>query len=193
MASLALIRHGESVLNSQNKECGWIDSPLTLKGQQQGQEAAQKLPKIKWDYLFESDLLRSRQTSDLIIKSLNSPITRISSPALKERNYGIYADHDKSEVSHNIRRGWDFAIAQGESLKQVYERVTPYYQSEIEPKLKEGKNIIISAHGNSLRALVKYLKNIPDEEITGFEIPTGEVLIVDYTSQSSPPYPCRQI
>lgn len=181
MAYLALIRHGESVLNSQNKECGWIDSPLTQKGVQQATEAAKKLPEVKWDYIFESDLIRSKQTTNEIIEILGYIPIRISAPEIKERNYGIYANHDKSEVSQDIRRGWDFPIPEGESLKQVYERVVPYYQHEVEPKLKSGKNIIISGHGNSLRALYKYLKNISDEDIKNFEIPTGEVLLIDYT------------
>lgn len=186
MAYLALIRHGESVLNSENKECGWIDSPLTEKGKEQALQAASKLPKIKWDYIFESDLIRSKETTDIILNYLStlgdvSNLIRISSPALKERNYGIYANHDKSEVSFEVRRGWDVPIAEGESLKQVYERIVPYYNAEILPKLKASKNVILSIHGNSLRALYKYLKNISDEDISHFEVPTGEVLITDYT------------
>ena len=187
MAYLALIRHGESVLNAQNKECGWIDSPLTALGHQQAKQAAKKIKDKKWDYVFESDLIRSKQTTDEIISVLGYSPVRIFSPALKERNYGIYADHDKSEVSHDIRRGWNVPIPQGESLKQVYERVVPYYQKEIEPKLSEGKNIILSAHGNSLRALCKYLKNLSNEEIERFEIPTGDCILLSF-----PPDPVRQ-
>ncbi len=182
MAQLALVRHGESEYNARNLECGWIDAPLTELGKQQAREAAQKLKEIKWDYIFESDLIRSKQTTDEILKILNDgDIVRISSPAIKERNYGIYAGKDKSEVSQEIRRGWEVPIPEGETLKDVYNRVVPYYETEILPKLKEGKNVIIPAHGNSLRALVKYLKNISDEDITNLEIPVGEVLIVDYT------------
>jgi 2,3-bisphosphoglycerate-dependent phosphoglycerate mutase len=194
MAYLALIRHGQSILNSQNKECGWIDSPLTDQGKQEAILAASKLPKnIKWDYLYESDLTRSKQTSDIILNSLKPQNSqRVSSPALKERNYGIYAGQDKTTVPHEIRRGWDPVVEEGENLKQVYERVVPYFQTEIEPKLKSGKNVIISAHGNSLRALVKYLKNISDEEIPNLEIPTGEVLLSDYTSPPVPPDPSPQ-
>ncbi len=189
MAYLALVRHGESILNSQNKECGWIDSPLTALGHQQAQQTAEKIKNKKWDYVFESDLIRSQQTTDEILKILNDKnIVRISSPAIKERNYGVYANQDKSEVSQDIRRGWDVPIPQGESLKQVYERVVPYYQKEIEPKLNAGKNIIISGHGNSLRALYKYLKNLSNEEIERFEIPTGDCILLSF-----PPDPVRQI
>lgn len=177
MAYLALVRHGQSEYNVRNLECGWVDSPLTEFGHQQAREAAEKLPKIKWDYLFESDLTRSHQTSDEIIKVLKLDLIRISSPAIKERNYGIYAGKDKSEVSQEIRRGWDVVVSGGENLKQVYERVVPYYQTEILPKLKDGKNIIISAHGNSLRALVKYLDNISDADIVNVELPPGSLKV----------------
>lgn len=184
MALLALIRHGQSEMNAQNKECGWVDSPLTELGKQQAREAAYKLPSnVHWDYLYESDLLRSKQTSDIILNTLNlsPPPVRVSTSAIKERNYGIYTGCNKSIVPFIIRRGWDPIVEGGENLKQVFERVVPYFIQEIEPKLKLGKNIIISAHGNSLRALIKYLKNLSDEEIVKLEIPTGEVVIIDYT------------
>lgn len=188
MAYLALVRHGESVLNSQNKECGWIDSPLTEKGKIQARETTKKLIDKKWDYIFESDLIRSKQTTDEIISVLGYSPVRISSLAIKERNYGIYADHNKSEVSHYIRRGWDVQVPEGETLKQVYGRVVPYFQKEIEPKLNGGKNVIISVHGNSLRALYKYLKNLSNEEIERFEIPTGDCILLSF-----PPDPVPQI
>jgi 2,3-bisphosphoglycerate-dependent phosphoglycerate mutase len=187
MAYLALIRHGQSVLNSQNRECGWLDSPLTDLGKQQAAAAARELPPVKWDYIFESDLTRSRQTTDEIMKVINDPaIIRISSPAIKERNYGIYANLIKSQVPMEVRRGWDFPVTGGECLKEVYERVIPYFDAEILPKLKEGHNVIISAHGNSLRALVKYLDKISDEEIVRFEFPVGEVRLYQFTSSPTP-------
>ncbi|MCL5431843.1 MAG: 2,3-bisphosphoglycerate-dependent phosphoglycerate mutase [Patescibacteria group bacterium] len=186
MAYLALIRHGQSVLNAQNKECGWIDSPLTQLGRQEARDAAQKIKDKKWDYIFESDLIRSHETTDEIIKVLGYSPIRVASPAIKERNYGIYANHDKSEVSHDIRRGWDVPVPQGETLKQVYDRVVPYFQAEILPKLEDGKDVIISAHGNSLRALYKYLKNLSDREIENFEVPTGDCILLPFPPDPSP-------
>jgi 2,3-bisphosphoglycerate-dependent phosphoglycerate mutase len=177
MAYLALVRHGQSEYNARNLECGWIDSPLTALGYQQAQQAAEQLKNKKWDFVFESDLIRSKQTTDEIIKVLGYLPIRISSPAIKERNYGIYAGKDKSEVSQEIRRGWDVVVTEGENLKQVYKRVVPYFESEILPKLKTGKNVIISAHGNSLRALVKYLDDISDEEIVNVELPPGSLKV----------------
>lgn len=189
MAYLALVRHGESEWNAQNLWTGWTDIALSEKGREEARNAAEKLKDIKWDFVYESDLIRSQQTTDEILKKLNQNPQRIQNPALKERNYGIYTKKNKLEVEKELgeekytelRRGWDYPILQGESLKQVYGRVVPYFQNEIEPRLKAGKNIIISFHSNSLRALYKYLKNISDEDIKNFEIPTGEVLLIDYT------------
>lgn len=177
MAYLALIRHGQSEYNAKNLECGWIDSPLTQLGYQQARQSAEKIKDKKWDYIFESDLIRSKQTTDEIVSVLGYSPVRVSSPAIKERNYGIFAGKDKSEVSQEVRRGWEAVVPEGENLKQVYDRVVPYYLENILPKLKEGKNVIISAHGNSLRALVKYLDRISNEDIFKFEFPIGFVKV----------------
>jgi 2,3-bisphosphoglycerate-dependent phosphoglycerate mutase len=183
---LVLVRHGESVWNARNLWTGWQDIPLSEKGRRQSLAAAKKLTGIRWDYLFESDLTRTKQTSDVILDYLRSlsdlkNLIRVADPALRERNYGIYTGRNKKEVEKEmgekrflqIRRGWDVPIPKGESLKQVYARVVPYFQKEIAPKLQAGKNIIISAHGNSLRALVKYLNKISDADIAKLEIPLG--------------------
>lgn len=188
MAQLALVRHGESEWNAKNLWTGWVDEPLTDKGITEARAAAEKLRGAKWDLIYESDLLRAKQTTEEIreVLKLDAPI--VTSEALRERNYGIYTQRNKSDVEKELgeeefvklRRGWDRPIPEGESLKQVYERVVPYFEREILPKLQEGKNIIISAHGNSLRALCKYLKNMSDEQIEDFEIATGEVVLMSF-------------
>ncbi|MCL4397540.1 2,3-bisphosphoglycerate-dependent phosphoglycerate mutase [Patescibacteria group bacterium] len=208
MALLALIRHGESEWNAKNLWTGWTDIPLSEKGKEEARTAAKKIKDTHWDYLFESDLIRAKQTSDQILTVLNSPIPRIISSALRERNYGVFTGRNKLEVEKELgeaeylklRRGWDRPIDQGESLKQVYGRVVPYFQKEIEPLLQQGKNIIISAHGNSLRALLKYLENISDEDIANVELQTGEAKVISFPIQSAgytlppaPPDPSRQV
>lgn len=186
MSYLALVRHGESEWNAKNLWTGWTDIPLSEKGRQEARAATEKLKKIPWDIIFESDLLRAHQTSEIILKTLNSLNTPIlSSPALKERNYGIYTGKNKFEIEKKIgkaefkkiRRGWDQPIPEGETLKDVYNRVVPYYLLEILPKLQEGKNVIVSAHSNSVRALIKYLDNVSNEEIANVELPTGGVKV----------------
>ncbi len=208
MALLALIRHGESEWNAQNLWTGWTDIPLSEKGKEEARRAAGQLRGRTWDIIFQSDLIRAQQTTDEILKMLDiSDISIITSDALRERDYGIFTGKNKLEVEKNLgeeeyrklRRGWDQPVENGESLKQVYARVVPYFQKEIEPRLREGKNVIISAHGNSLRALLKYLENIPDEKIADVELATGEAKIISfptepagYTSQSVPPDPSPQ-
>lgn len=188
MAQLALVRHGESEWNAQNLWTGWTDKLLTKKGFLEARMTAEKLRGVSWDLIFESDLERVKQTTEVIVKTLNLSIPVMETPALRERNYGVYTQRNKLEVRkelgekkyEKLHRGWNYPIKDGESLKQVYKRVVPYYLSEIEPRLKEGLNVIIVASSNSLRALCKYLKNLSDSEIEKFEMQTGEVLLMSF-------------
>ncbi len=185
MAYLALVRHGESEWNAKGLWTGWTDVSLTEKGRQQARAAGENLKDVKFDISYTSVLSRAKETLDEIKKTLNYQIPTVENDALNERNYGDYAGKNKWEIKKEvgeeeflkIRRGWDHPIPNGETLKNVYERVVPYYQSEILPKLKEGENVLVSAHGNSLRALVKYLENIPEEEISKVEIAIGEIYL----------------
>lgn len=188
MAYLALVRHGESEWNALDLWTGWVDKSLTEKGRQQAKEAAKKLRNIKWDFIFESDLQRVKQTTEIIVKQLDLHISIVETSTLRERNYGVYTGRNKLDVRKEIgdreyeqlHRGWNYPIENGESLKQVYERVIPYYQKEIAPRIERGLNIIVSASGNSLRALAKYLKKLSDKDIEKFEIKTGEVIIMTF-------------
>ncbi len=185
MSFLVLVRHGESEWNAKGIWTGWRDIGLSQKGREEARLAGEKIKDIPLDLAFISKLTRAKQTLDEIEKVLGIALPREESQSLNERDYGIFTGKNKFQIQQELgdekfkklRRGWDVPIEQGESLKQVYERVLPYYKEEIEPKLKAGKNIIISAHGNSLRALVKYLDNIEDREIPNLEIATGEVYV----------------
>lgn len=185
MGYLVLVRHGLSDYNKQGLWTGWDNPPLCAEGFEQSEKTGGKLTDIKFDYAYSSDQIRSIQTLEEIFKVTNQNIDIIQNEHIRERNYGIYTKKNKWEVQKQIgeeefkklRRGWDYPIPEGESLKQVYEREIPYFEEEIEPKLKIGKNIIIASSGNALRALVKYLENISDKEISGFEIGTGEAYV----------------
>ncbi len=185
MAYLVLVRHGESTYNAKGVWTGWLNPPLSGKGFEEAKQAGKLLKDIKFDIAYTSDLLRAQQTLDEIEKILGIEIQTIISPEIKERNYGDYTDKNKWEVEEQLgeeefkklRRSFDYPVPNGESLKDVYSRTVPYYQEEILPKLKLGQNILVSAHGNSLRALTKYLENISDEEIENLEIPTGQVIV----------------
>ncbi len=186
MAFLILVRHGQSEWNAKGVWTGLTDIPLSEKGRSEAKAAAEKLRDVPIDEAFTSVLSRARETCTIILDVLGkNDVGIIEDKALNERDYGIYTGKNKWEIKKEtgeeqflkIRRSYDFQIPHGESLKQVYERVIPYYQSTILPKLKEGKNILISAHGNSLRALIKYLENISDKEIPNLELPTGGIYV----------------
>lgn len=186
MAYLILVRHGESEWNAKGIWTGLTDIGLSEKGREEAQLVAKALKAIKIDIAYTSVLKRSTQTLDEIIRILPSPIPRtIQNKALNERDYGEFTGKNKWEIKkkygegkfNKIRRGWNYPIKDGETLKDVYNRVVPYYQSDILPKLQEGKNVLIVAHGNSLRALVKYLENISDKAVENLEIATGEIYV----------------
>lgn len=186
MALLALIRHGESQWNAIDLWTGWTDIALSEKGHRENRAAAETLRGINWDVAFQSSLVRSHETLNDIKGVLGlQNIQTISSAALNERDYGNFDGLNKVEIAEKYgqelydkwHRGWDYPLPHGETLKDVYDRVVPYYQAEILPLLIGNKNVLVSAHGNSLRALVKYLDDIPDDQIGFLEIPTGQVLL----------------
>lgn len=186
MAYLALIRHGASEWNDLDMWTGWTDIPLSEKGHRESKAVAEVLRGINWDVGFQSDLIRSHETLDDIKNVLGlQNLQTISDPAIKERDYGNFAGMNKIEVEEKYgedlfqkwHRGWDYPVPHGETLKDVYNRVVPYYKTEILPMLTDNKNVIVSAHGNSLRALEKYLDNVPDDQVKFMEIPTGTVLL----------------
>ena len=186
MAYFVLVRHGESEWNVKGVWTGWTDVDLSPKGREEAKAAGEALTDIQFDLAYTSTLKRAKNTFLEIQKTTGQlAIPTTESAALNERNYGDLTGKNKWEVKEQvgeeefqkIRRSWDYPPPNGESLKMVYERVVPYYETEILPKLKDGKNIIIAAHGNSLRALIKHLDNITDEDIPNLELATGGIYI----------------
>lgn len=186
MAKLILVRHGESLWNAKGVWTGLTDISLSNKGIEEAKLSGNALKNSKIDLAYSSPLIRAKQSLDEIKSALGlSKLPTIENKALNERDYGDLTGKNKWEIEkevgrdkfQSIRRGWNMPIKNGETLKDVYNRVVPYYQSEILPKLKEGKNVLIVAHGNSLRALVKYLESISDEGVEKLEIATGEIYI----------------
>lgn len=187
MAKLVLVRHGKSEWNEKGLWTGWRDIPLALKGFEEAKTTGDQLKDIQFNFAYTSALIRAQQTLEEILKTTGQTPSVIKNQALNERDYGDYTGKNKwdiqremgNEVFQKIRRSWDFPPPNGESLKMVYDRVLPYFLTEILPRLKTGSNIIIAAHGNSLRALVKYLENISDENIASLEIGTGEAYVYE--------------
>jgi len=187
MAKLILVRHGRSEWNDKGLWTGFTDIKLNPDGREEAKRTAKALKDIKIDLAYTSLLLRAKETLQIILKELGMHVPIKEDFALNERDYGDYTGKNKWEVKeklgdvefNKLRRSWDYPVPNGESLKKVYQRVLPYYEKEILPNLKKGKNILIAAHGNSLRALVKFLDKVPDEKISEVEIMTGEAIIYD--------------
>ena len=174
---LILIRHGESEWNALGKWTGWTDVSITDEGARLSRELGEKLGDVRIDVAYNSELKRTKETLDAVLEGMSQTPERRVSGAVNERDYGVYTGMLKEEVRTEIgeeaylalRRGWDRPIENGESLKDVYTRVLPFYLEEIVPQLLDGKNVLIVGHGNSLRAMVKYIDTISDDDISSFE------------------------
>ena len=182
MPKLVIIRHGQSLWNLANKFTGWVDVDLSEAGEKEAKKAGEKLKGMKFDHAFTSALIRAQKTLDIVLKETGQTDLIIEKDkALNERMYGDLQGLDKDETRAKFgeeqvkiwRRSYDISPPNGESLKDTADRVLPYYHRHIEPLLKQGKDIIIAAHGNSLRALIMYLEGLSKEEILQTEIPTG--------------------
>ena len=189
MAKLILLRHLQSQWNLENKFTGWIDIPLSKEGIENAENVAKKLIGIDFDVVYTSPLMRNKNTAELILKNLGKThLSIIVNKALNERHYGKLQGQNKDEAMAEYgeeqvqlwRRSWEQAPPEGESLKDVFNRVVPFYKKQIKKDLEQGKNILVVASHNSLRALVKYLEKIPDEEIINLEISSGEIKEYDF-------------
>jgi 2,3-bisphosphoglycerate-dependent phosphoglycerate mutase len=182
MPSLTIIRHGQSTYNLANLFTGNLDAPLTSLGEAEALAAGKKIKDFIYHVAFTSMLIRARETLRIILEEIQqTAIPVIKNAALNERMYGNLQGLDKTETAAKYgtaqveiwRRSYDVRPPGGESLEDTFNRTVPYYKLEIEPKLKSGENILIVAHGNSLRSLMMYLENISKEQIVKVNIPTG--------------------
>lgn len=187
MSKLICVRHGQSLWNKENKFTGWVDVDLSDQGISEAETAGELLKNFKFDIVFTSILKRAINTADIILSRNESKPEIIRDKALNERHYGELQGLNKAEIGEKVgaeqlhiwRRSYDIAPPEGESLKDTQERVIPYYENEILPMIKAGKNILISAHGNSLRALAMHLENISKDDISDINIPTGQPYVYE--------------
>lgn len=189
MAQLVLIRHGESQWNLENRFTGWVDVPLSPKGEQEAKEAGKKLSSFRFDCAFTSVLKRAKDTLRLVLEVLGQTDLPVQEDqALNERMYGDLQGLNKTETAKKFgdeqvkiwRRSFDVAPPGGESLKDTAERVLPYFEKQIRPELQKNKTVLIVAHGNSLRALVMHLENLSREQVLELNIPTGAPLLYEF-------------
>ena len=210
---LILLRHGESIWNKENRFTGWTDVDLSSKGVEEAINAGKimKNNNITFDVAFSSVLLRAKRTLDLVLKEMNVNVPVYYSYRLNERHYGALQGLNKDETRkkygeeqvHIWRRSYDVTIDDPrypgndplykdlskdelpltECLKDTLERVLPYYNNEIKNHLLKGENVLIVAHGNSIRSIIKYIENISDEDIMSVEIPTAVPYIYELDNE----------
>jgi 2,3-bisphosphoglycerate-dependent phosphoglycerate mutase len=188
MPDLILLRHGQSQWNLENRFTGWVDVPLSPKGEAEARAAGEKLRGRRIDVLFTSVLQRAIETARLALEAAGlatPPTTRAE--ALNERMYGDLQGMNKAEAAERFgadqvkiwRRSYDVQPPGGESLADTAARVLPYWEQTILPELRAGRNVLIAAHGNSLRALVMHLDGLTREQVLELEIPTGAPLLYE--------------
>lgn len=191
MPKLILLRHLKSQWNLENRFTGWTDVPLCKEGIQSAKEVAGKLADFKVDKVYTSPLIRNKKTVSLILENLDKKdLPVIIDKALDERNYGELQGLNKYEVKKKYgekqvklwRRGWDYTPPGGESLKDTFKRAVPFYRKYIEGDLKKGKNVLIVASHNSLRAIIKYIEKISDKSIINVEISYGGIIVYEFDS-----------
>lgn len=187
MPKLVLVRHGQSVWNLQNRFTGWVDVPLTEKGKEEAYRAGELLKDVKFDVAYTSALTRAQETLKIILETVGLLIPVIKDQALNERHYGALQGLKKdrarqkwgADIVHLWRRSYDIAPPEGESLKDTAARTIPFLERAIMGDVVDGRNVIVVAHGNSLRSIVMYLEKLSPKEIVKVEIPTGTPIIYD--------------
>jgi 2,3-bisphosphoglycerate-dependent phosphoglycerate mutase len=190
MGTLALLRHGESQWNLENRFTGWVDVPLSPKGEEEARQAGEKLKAadIRFDLAFTSVLQRAIRTMEIALEILgqnNIPVEK--DQALNERHYGDLQGLNKAETAqkfgdeqvHIWRRSYDIAPPGGESLKDTAARTLPYYEAKIFPLIKAGKTVLVAAHGNSLRSLVMHLDHLTREQVLELNLGTGVPIVYE--------------
>ncbi len=204
MPNLILLRHGESQWNLENRFTGWTDVPLSPKGEQEAKEAGEKLKNYKFDLAYTSVLKRAIDTLNIVLKIIGQEKLPIQyDKALNERHYGALQGLNKAETATKYgddqvklwRRSYDVAPPKektqlnpdgiSESLKDTAARTLPYFESKILPDIKAGKNVLVAAHGNSLRSIVMKLDSLTKEQVVELNIPTGVPLLYVYDRNGS--------
>ena len=192
MATLILLRHGQSVWNAANKFTGWTDVELSKVGEAEAKKAGEDLADVHIDVVHTSDLIRAQRAAAIVMENnrVSGEVPTHRDFRLNERHYGALQGLDKDETRakygeeqvHIWRRSYDVPPPEGESLAMCAERTLPYLSEAIMPDLNEGKTVLVAAHGNSLRSIVMEIEGLSREEILGLEISTGVPRIYAYSN-----------
>jgi len=190
MSLLVLIRHGESQWNLENRFTGWVDVPLTDKGRAEAHRAGERIRQIRFDQGYCSVLQRAKETLAIVLEETGQrDLPVLYDQALNERHYGDLQGLNKAETAkkfgdaqvHLWRRSYDIAPPGGESLKDTAARTLPYFEAHVLPDLRAGKNVLIVAHGNSLRSIVMSLDKLTREQVLELNLATGVPIVYDVT------------
>jgi 2,3-bisphosphoglycerate-dependent phosphoglycerate mutase len=188
MGKLVLVRHGQSQWNLENRFTGWVDVDITPLGAEEAHRAGRELKGIRFDLAFTSVLKRAQETLTIMLEEIGQPDLPIEKDkALNERHYGDLQGLDKAETAkkygaeqvHIWRRSFDVKPPNGESLKDTAARTLPYFNEKILPAAAAGMNVLVAAHGNSLRAIVMGLEQLTPEQILKVEIGTCRPIVYD--------------
>jgi len=190
MPTLVLIRHGQSLWNLENRFTGWVDVPLTAQGEEEARNAAQKLGDLKFDVAYTSALRRAQRTLDIIMEARGWNLPVIRDQALNERHYGNLQGLNKDDLRRQYgeeqvkiwRRSYDVPPPGGEALKNTAERTVPFFERCIMGDIRQGKNVLVVAHGNSNRSIVMMLDNLSKEEVLELNLDTGVPLVYELST-----------
>lgn len=197
MNQLVLLRHGQSQWNLENRFTGWHDVDLSPLGEEEARLGGKRMHDIHFDTVFTSTLKRAIRTAELALEASGEANAHLRGPDgwkmvkhddLRERDYGDLVGLNKAETAEKFgdeqvrlwRRSYSTQPPGGESLEDVVARVTPYWEAHIKPQIEAGKNVLVAAHGNTVRALLVVLGEYSTEDIPTVEIPTGVPLVFDY-------------
>jgi 2,3-bisphosphoglycerate-dependent phosphoglycerate mutase len=187
MPKLVLIRHGQSLWNLENRFTGWVDVPLTQQGEQEATGAGEKLKGMEFQVAYTSVLTRAQKTLDLVMKAMGVALPVIRDQALNERHYGDLQGLNKADTAKKYgdeqvkiwRRSYDVPPPNGEALKNTAERTLPFFERCILGDIRQGKNVLVVAHGNSNRSIVMRLDNLSEKEVLELNLDTGVPLVYD--------------
>ena len=193
MPILALVRHGQSLWNQENRFTGFVDVPLTEQGRAEARKAAESLQGLKFDVAYTSALTRAQETCAILLEALGQKLPVIRDAALNERHYGDLQGLNKADAAkefgekqvHIWRRSYDVPPPNGESLELTAKRVLPFYNRAISGDLRQGKNVLVVAHGNSNRSLVMQLDKLSGEQVVGLELATGVPLVYELSTEGA--------
>jgi 2,3-bisphosphoglycerate-dependent phosphoglycerate mutase len=187
MPKLILVRHGQSLWNLEDRFTGWVDVPLTAKGEEEARAAGQKLKGISIDVAYTSNLQRAQNTLRLITESMGIQVPTIRDEALNERHYGELQGLNKARTAekygaeqvHIWRRSYDVPPPGGESLKMTAERTLPFFERSILGDIAQDKDVLVVAHGNSNRSIVMKLDGLPEEQVLQLNLATGVPVVYE--------------